>query len=191
MPLLIPAPPTLRYIDASTFGTSFADLLFPTFLASFAFLWNNLYGFLLLATGVANGIAISFTLGSPPVKRTYVFVALFSLVAAILFLVVFVIVSMLFINMETYLNMDPIYSHVAFGVLDGNGMTDSTTYSDAEKSYVVQNFFIPASRSPVNVIMFLLYFMVFVFALYTDVKIIMCCAMCIKELKKGVPATAV
>ena len=183
-------PPTLRYIDASARGASFADLLFPTFLASFAFLWNNLYGFLLLASGVANGIAISFTLGSPPVKRTYFFVAFFSLVAAVLFLVVFVIAAMLFIDIETYFNIDPLSEHVAFGRLDGNGMTDSTAIPDAMRTIMIQQYFIPAMHQPVNVILFLLYFTIFVFALINDIMTVMCCVMCMKALDKDVPATA-
>ena len=99
------------------------QLMGPAFIASFGFLWNSIFGFILLAAGLVHGLAIGTILGSEPSKATYMRVAALTVLGGLCFVVGTVFLIVFMISPETYMHMDRPYHHLRMSTISGDGVS--------------------------------------------------------------------
>ena len=103
------------------------NLMVPTFLASFGFLWYAVFGLVLTASGLVHGLAIGMILGSlglPPRRRPYRRIVAVVSLGAVTLVTSLVLIVVFSVDVLTYTKrVDSLLETRAYGLLDDNGYT--------------------------------------------------------------------
>ena len=164
------------------------DLMVPTFLAAFGFLWNSLYGYFLLAAGILQSIAIGLILGERPNPKTYNKITMYIGLAIIFLLAAVTYLCLFLADPQIYLDLDPVAAPSFFGQFNADGYTrvmDNVIidpYSNLTMHEYMINMFKEANRKPSMLVFFILYTLMFVYAIGINVMTIVCVKKSTQEL---------
>ena len=99
------------------------ELIAPTALACMGYVWNLMFGYLLLVGGLIGAVGIGLVLRGPMDARTARLAAAVQLVAAA-FVPATLTLNLLFIfDAPTYIRLDPLTDELVYGYLDDSGRT--------------------------------------------------------------------
>jgi len=146
------------------------ELVVPTFISVFGFLWNSTFGYLLCASGLLRGLAIGSILGLPPCRQTYKKVAVPLGLSAVVTLVTLGLILSFVFDPVWYMTSDPLMTEVFYGHLS-NGYT--VPFDDSTLSRIKNRL----AEKPVDgleVFLFLLYCLYFLYTAGVDIMSIFC-----------------
>jgi hypothetical protein len=156
------------------------DLLVPTFLLSFGFMWNSVWGALLMCAGLTHAVAVGFILGWPVRKRTLRRILFCVAGGALLVLAALCLLFTFLFDQRTYLLYIDRLSYISFfGTLDANSNTHVQLRSDQVDALIAQQ--ISVFHKPPTFILFGLYVCTFLYALAVDFMTAVCCFMLFKD----------
>ena len=154
------------------------DLIVPTFIACFGFLWQSVWGFILTGSGVCNALAIGSVLGAPPRRATYQRIALLALLAGATQLLAMTLILFSFANPAAYLQMDGLQHLFFYGQLNGAGKTVMTVASADHSTLMARWRAEQASWQ--NVVIYALYCLAFVGATVLDLLAVRSSMRCLR-----------
>ena len=147
-----------------------SDLLLPTFLMCFAFLWHTVFGYVMLAAGIMHAVAIGILLGSPPSLHNYRKVVTLLILGGITILVAVAMQAMSNLNMVWYMEtFDPLMQTMVFGEFNDNGFTE---LKDQATIDMFKSAYSEMSTSPSMAITMVLYLSTYCAAAVIDVMAI-------------------
>lgn len=171
-------------IAAERLNSHALELVVPTFISVFGFLWNSTFGYLLCASGLLRGLAIGSILGLPPSRQTYMKVAVPLVLSAVVTLVTLGLILSFVFDPVWYMAGDPLMSEVFYGDLS-NGYT--TRRPDSLLSRI-QGRLADKPVDGLQVFLFLLYCLYFLYTAGVDVMSIFCLYMKNTGQAKQLPA---
>lgn len=95
------------------------ELIAPTALSCMGYVWNLLFGYLLLVGGLVGAVGIGLVLHGPMDARTARRAAFVNLVAAACAPVTLTLNFMLILDMPMYMRLDPLTNDIVYGFFDG------------------------------------------------------------------------
>lgn len=98
---------------------SAARLLLPTGIMCLSFVWNTIFGYMLLGAGLVSGLGIGIALGSPPSARVHLWVSAgLAVVASLALIFAIVCITSYMIDPAVYLDFDKLMEKSTFSTLD-------------------------------------------------------------------------
>jgi len=151
------------------------NLIVPTFLSAFGFLWCAVFGIILTSSGLLHGLAIGLILSPNPTEATFWKILLLVVLASACLLTAIAFLSCLLIDESTfYRSLDPLMHIVQAGTLEPTTRMLVTPggYDDA---------FGGVMQSDTARALFGLYIACLVYGLYVDGRTSVCAARCIQR----------
>jgi len=158
------------------------DLMLPTFLSCFAFLWTTFFGFVALAAGIMHAVAIGKLLGERPSVRTYCVVVALLLLGATCIITAALMQVVMVHDPAWYFERDSLFAMIVFGVFNGNGLT--APMPDAEVAYVKASLAAQVTTWQL-VLTIAIYLSTYAYAVIIDLLTVCCCLKAIEELRQG------
>jgi len=154
------------------------DLGVPTVIGSFGFFWASVFGFILTAAGLCNGVALVLALSPSPSKRTLWAVLAFLLLGGACFLVSAILISMIVLDISAYYRLDILMEKVQFASLNSAGMLVEASPSTRATMFELQKKMF--TNSTPAWIFFAAYELCFVYALVVEVQAIVCAVLALR-----------
>jgi len=93
-------------------------LMVPCAILSLSFVWNNIFGFMFLGSGLLSGAAIGSALSAPPTGMHYRVAALLAILTAVSIGAALVFMAIVMSDVALYFEMDPLARERVFSSFD-------------------------------------------------------------------------
>jgi len=174
------------------------NLVVPSFLAALGFLWASVFGFVLTASGLLNGLAIILALSPNPSRSTLRLVLILMLLGAAHTTLAMLLIGAFIINPSLFYKYDRLMELVQFGELNAQGKL--TSMSPVAKAIVGDIGEFQKSTlmaQPAAWILFTSYDLCYLYSLVVTLsaaicamRALRCVALCIEVRSAGAPKTA-
>mmetsp|Transcript_30108 Transcript_30108/g.78048 ORF Transcript_30108/g.78048 Transcript_30108/m.78048 type:complete len:688 (+) Transcript_30108:64-2127(+) len=161
-------------------------LMVPCAILSLSFVWNNIFGFMFLGSGLLSGAAIGSALSAPPTGMHYRVAALLAILTAVSIGAALVFMAIVMSDVALYFEMDPLARERVFSSFDENKVL--IPWPDAEYRRAIAEMKNDTVHSWDYVVTMLMYILVQFVALLGHVYL---ATLCLRVYHKDVaPASA-